>query len=154
MTDWASPPLVSSDELICNVIQIIADNLRLKSKFSTLLVPRAISCDDLVGDGVEILSDVLRLFCSIQNIVVDALDQPGFPSGRLGSDGVPGVAGDHAHFRGRCPKRLGDLGIGLWRRFVPLGRVINAESAIEKVNNAAMGQLPAGNGCGVVRQSE
>jgi FtsP/CotA-like multicopper oxidase with cupredoxin domain len=29
--------------------------------------------------------------------------------------------------------------IGLWSRFVPLGRVIDAESAIEKVNNASMG---------------
>jgi hypothetical protein len=103
-----------------------------------------ISCDDVVRDGLEILSHVLRLGCSIQDIVVDALNQPGFPPGRLSSDGIPGVAGDHAHFGGRRAKRLGDLGIGLWRRFVALGRVIDAESAIEKVDNAAMGELATG----------
>jgi hypothetical protein len=37
-----------------------------------------ISCDDVVRDGLEILSHVLRLGCSIQDIVVDALNQPGY----------------------------------------------------------------------------
>ena len=62
-------------------------------------------------------------------------DQPGFPPDRLSSDRVPGAAGDQAHFRRRCAKPLGDLGIGLGRRLVPFGCVINAKLPIEKVNN-------------------
>jgi hypothetical protein len=54
----------------------------------------------LIGDFVKILSDVLRLRSGIQDIVVDALDERSLPSRRLTSDGVPGMVGDHAHFRG------------------------------------------------------
>src|SRR5215469_6172268 len=51
------------------------------------------------------------------------------------------MAGDHAHVRGRRAERPGDLGISLWRWFVALGRVIDAESAIKQVNYPTMGNL-------------
>jgi hypothetical protein len=56
--------------------------------------------------------------------------------------------------RGRRAKRCGDLGVGLWRRFVPLGGVIDAKSAIEEINDTPMGELAAGDGRSVVRQGK
>jgi len=38
----------------------------------------------------------------------------------------------HISEGGDAPSIWGDLGIGLWRRFVPLGRVIDTEAAIER----------------------
>ena len=78
-----------------------------------------------------------------RDIVVDALDQPGFPPNRLSTDGVPGVARNHAHVRGGGAERLGNFGIGLWRRLVPLGGVVNAEAAIQQVFDQCMGDLVA-----------
>jgi len=48
--------------------------------------------DDLVGDGVEVISHILGPGGGIENVAVDALDEPGFPPDRLGTDGVPGNA--------------------------------------------------------------
>ncbi len=110
--------------------------------------------DDLVCDGVEIVSRVLRLSGGIQHIVVDALDQPGFPADRLGAHGVPGMAGDEAHLGRRCAKRSRDLGVSLRRRLVPFGGVVDAESPVEQVDQPAVSQLASGDGGRVVRQGE
>jgi hypothetical protein len=66
----------------------------------------------------------------------------------------PRVARNEAHFGGRRAERLSDLGIGLGRRFMPLGGIVDTESAIEELNYAAMGQLTARDSCGVVGESE
>jgi hypothetical protein len=68
--------------------------------FLRLSTPRTMPRNYLIGDFVKIFSDVLRLRSGIQDIVVDALDERSLPPRRLSPDGVPGMAGDHAHFRG------------------------------------------------------
>jgi hypothetical protein len=69
--------------------------------------------DELIGDVVQVIANDLRLRANSQNIIADALDQRGFPSGRDGAERVPCVAGDKTELGGRNPKLFFDVRIRL-----------------------------------------
>ena len=50
--------------------------------------------DQLIGDIVQVIAHDLRLRAYFQDIIADALDQCGFPTGRHRAERVPGMAGD------------------------------------------------------------
>jgi hypothetical protein len=102
--------------------------------------------DDLVGDRVEVAPGIAGLRRGLEHVIAGAPDQPRLPAGGLGADRVLAVARHPAHLGRLRAERLGDLGIGLQRRLVALGRVVAAEAAVEQVDQPAMGQLAAGDG--------
>ena len=76
--------------------------------------------DEPVGDGVEIVADDLRLRADRQHIVPDATNEGAFPSGRDGTERVPGMASDQAKLCGLHTQLRLDIGVGLTRGLMAL----------------------------------
>ena len=100
--------------------------------------------DELVGDRIEVVPDVVGLRADVQRRVALTEDEPGLPAGREGTQRVPGVAGDQADVARSNPgRRAGHRVVGLWRRLVAPYGLIDAEAALEQVDDARVLQLPA-----------
>src|SRR5271170_5326761 len=103
-----------------------------------------IPLDELVGDRVEVLADVVRLRADVERGVALTQDERGLPAGRAGADGVPDVTGDQADVARVTFECGGDRVVGLRGRLVPLDGLVDAEPALEQVDDAALFQLAAG----------
>src|ERR1700678_1592396 len=101
-----------------------------------------VTFDQLVGDGVEVLADVVRLRADRERCVALAQDEPGLPAGRARPDRVPDVACDQADVAGVEVERGRYRLVRLRRGLVTVHGLVDAEPALDLVDDAALGQLP------------
>src|SRR5580693_571702 len=110
--------------------------------------------DELVGDRAEVRTDVVRLRADVERGVALAQDEPGLPAGRGSTDGVPYMTRDQADMARIDLERGRYRVVGLRRGLVAAHGPVDAETALENVDDAAMLQLPPGNLQRVVGERE
>jgi hypothetical protein len=111
--------------------------IRLRSRHPILV---GVTGDQLVGDVGEVHAGHLRLRPDVQERIARPQDKRGLPTRRDGTQRVPGVAGDQAHFSRlglQCP-RHGRVDL---RRGLMAADVIDAEPPFEEIQQAGLLEL-------------